>query len=903
MIGQTISHYKITEKLGEGGMGVVYKAEDTRLKRMVALKFLSANAFGDEDQKARFLREAQSAALLDHPNIAAVHDIGEENGQIFMAIAFVDGPELAAKIKERPLKLDEALDIAIQICEGLQEAHENGVTHRDIKPTNIMLTQKGRVKITDFGLAHLAGRTKLTKSGTSLGTPAYMSPEQALGEATDRRGDIWGVGVVLYEMIAGKIPFDHEHEQAIVYSIINEDPEPLTAVRTGLPMELDRVAGKALAKKPDERYQHVDELLVDLRRLSKQISSPKSDVGARQVAPTSPGITVPAPVEQTRPADQPREPDVTPVLKRRVRLYQAIAAVAAMAALVLVISPFREAPPANPTRRFAVSGVRDSRFSNTAAVAPNGEHIAFVGDGPSRKLWVQDLDQQQPRVIEDTEGAREPFWSPDSNFIGFAARSELRKVPVQGGAAIRICPLPGVTWGSTWSSDGKVIVFSSGDPPVLYEAPTGGGAAKVLLSSDDMDLIPGEPTAAPLLASPHFLPPQAGPRVLVFTFGTVSAQTLMVQDLDSGRREVLEPGVKPAYSPSGHLVYQAGTTAYELWALPFSLSDRKATGDPFLVSENGRGTTVAGDGTLVYVDHVPSMSQLAFVDRAGALKEQIGQPMEDVFNLALSPDGRSVAFSAALDFNRDIWIHDLERNLRNRLTNAPEIDYSPVWSAKGDEVGFTSDRMGRDYDIFRQRVDGTAEPEVLVGSPVREVAGDWSGDGKYLIYRRMNPQTRADLWYLLREGADWTPHPFVQTPASENGPRFSPDSRYVAYVSNQSGRQEVYVRPFPEGETVSRISRNGGRHPRWNPNGKELFYVEGTALIAVPVSVSPSFSPGEPIRLFDADALRGGANPPGYDVSPDGQQFIIARPVGDAPQPSIRIVQNWYEEFRDREQQ
>jgi Tol biopolymer transport system component len=900
VIGQTISHYKITEKLGEGGMGVVYKAEDTRLKRLVALKFLSTNALGDEDQKARFLREAQAVALLDHPNIAAVHDIGEENGRTFMAIAFVDGPELAARIKERPLKLDEALDLAGQICEGLKEAHEQGVTHRDIKPANIMLTRKGRVKITDFGLAHLAGRSKLTKSGTSMGTPAYMSPEQALGEPTDRRSDIWGVGVVLYEMIAGKLPFENDYEQAIVYSIINEDPEPLTAVRTGLPTELDRVVGKALAKKPAERYQHVDDLLVDLLRLRKQLGASKSDVGAQQAARTSPGMTAPAPVEKSRIADQPQEPDVTPSLKKRLRLYQAIAGVAAVAALVLAFVHFREAPPANPTRRFAVSGVRDSNFSQTAAVAPNGEHIAFLGDGPSRKLWVQDLDQQQPRVIEDTEGARNPFWSPDSEFIGFEARSELRKVPVQGGTAIRICPLPSLNWGSTWSPDGEVIVFSSGIPGVLYEVPAGGGNARVLFSPDDMDSTPGETTDTTVFAHPHFLPPEAGARVLAFSFGTGRSTTLMVQDLDSGRREILEPGAKPAYSPSGHLVYQAGIAAYELWALPFSLNDRKATGDPFLLSENGRGPTVAGDGTLVYVDHVPKMYQLAFVDRGGAPKEQIGLPMEDVWHLTLSLDGRSVAFSAALDFNRDIWIHDLARDLRTRLTTAPEIDYSPVWSAKGDEVGFSSDRIGRDYDIFRQRVDGTGEPEVLVGTPAREAAGDWSQDGNYLIYRRNSPQTGSDLWYLLREGEDWTPHPFLQTPANENRPRFSPDGRYVAYTSNQSGRREVYVRPFPEGENVSRISRNGGRIPRWNSNGKELFYVEGNTLMAVPMSMRPNVTPGNPTRLFDG--VEVGGTSPGYDVSPDGQQFIIARPVGDPPRPTIRVVQNWYEEFRDREQ-
>jgi serine/threonine-protein kinase len=906
MVGRTISHYKITEKLGEGGMGVVYKAEDTRLRRNVALKFLSLNALGDEEEKERFLREAQAAALLDHPNIAAVHDFQEVDGRFFIAMAYVDGPTLTEKIAERPLKLAAALDLAIQICEGLKEAHEEGVTHRDIKPANIIINRKGRVKITDFGLAHLAGRSKLTKSGTSLGTPSYMSPEQALSEPTDRRTDVWAVGVTLYEMIAGNRPFQSEHEQAIVYSLINEDPEPLTAVRTGLPTELDRVVSKALAKRPDERYQHIDELLVDVRRVRKQLGSTRSDVGPRQVASKVSEVTAVGSVEQTKAAYQPQEPDVSPSLNKKLRLYQAIAAVAAIVALMLVIFPFREAPPVGPTRRFAVSptqGVRSSIFNRPVAVSPNGQHIAFAGAGPSQKLWVQDLDQQQPRVIEGTEGAYEPFWSPDSKFIGFATRSELRKVPVQGGTAVRICPLLGAFYGGAWSPDGELIVFSSSNPPVLYEVPSGGGAARVLLSPDDMDSTPGETRAEILFAHPRFLPPEAGPRVLVLQFGTVSAQTLMVRDLVSGRQEVLEAGAHPAYSPSGHLVYQAGSTAYELWALPFSLSTLQATGDRFLLSENGRNPTVAGDGTLVYLDHVPLMSQLGFVDREGAPKEQIGQPMEGVMGLTLSPDGREVAVSAVLDFNRDIWIHDLARNLRNRLTNAPELDFAPAWSAKGSEVAFSSDRMGRDYDIFRQRVDGTGEPEVLVGTPAREVAGDWSQDGKYLIYRQMDLETRADLWYLLRESTDWTPHPFVQTSAEEEQPQFSPDSRYVAYVSDQSGGQEVYVQSFPEGETVSRISRNGGTHPRWNSNGKELFYVEGISLVAVPVSMSPSFTPGKPTRLFDIAGMEGGVNPPGYDISPDGRQFIIPQPVGDAPQPSIRVVQNWYEEFRDREQQ
>ncbi len=898
MVGQTISHYRITEKLGEGGMGVVYKAEDTRLERPVALKFLAAHAIEDPEHKARFVREAKAAARLDHQNICPVYEIDEAEGQTFLAMAYLEGRTVKDEIAERPLKLDQALDVAVQTAQGLQAAHEKEIVHRDIKSANLMVTPQGQVKIMDFGLAQLAERSKLTETTAILGTPSYMSPEQAVGEKTDRRTDLWSLGVVLYEMVTGRLPFEAERQEAILFKISSDEPEPVTALRAGLPMELEWIIGKALAKNREERYQHAEDLFVDLRSLQKKLASGKSTL-LRAGGATGPAVE---PVSATH---QRQVSDVTLVPKRRLRIYQAIAAVSAIAALVFVIFGSGEAPPAGPTRRFffaPTEGVRSSLFNRDVAVSPNGQHIAFAGAGPAGKLWVQDLDQQQPRAIEGTEGAREPFWSPDSSLIGFATADELRKVPVQGGPAVRICPFPANSGGS-WSPDGEVIVFASGNPPILYEVPASGGAARVLLSPADMGSPLGETAASTSFGHPLFLPPEAGPRVLVFSFGAVSAQTLFVQDLESGQRAALSAGTQPAYSPSGHLVYQAGYIKYELWALPFSLSDRKATGDPILLSENSRGPTVAADGTLVYLDHAPLMSRLVFVDRKGVPTEQIGQPME-VFDLTLSLDGRSVAFSAALDFNRDIWIHDLERNLRNRLTNTPAISYSPVWSADGSAITFSSDHLGRDYDIFRQRVDGTGEPEVLVGTPVREVAGDWSPDGRYLIYRRMDAKTRADLWYLVREGDDWTPHPFVQTPAIEMAPQFSPDGRYVAYLSDQSDRREVYVQSFPEGETISRISRNGGGRPRWNPNGKELFYVEGNTLMAVPVSMSPSFSPGEPIRLFDADALKmkmGGGFAPGYDVSPDGRQFIIARPVGDPPRPSIRVVQNWYEEFRDRE--
>ena len=525
MIGQTISHYKITGKLGEGGMGVVYKAEDIKLRRIVALKFLSTAALGDEDEKARFSREAQAAAMLDHPNIAAVHDIEEMDGRTFMAMAFIDGPTIGEKVKERPLKMEEALDIAIQICEGLKEAHEQGVTHRDVKPANIMLTRKGRVKITDFGLAHLAGRSKLTKSGTTLGTPAYMSPEQALGEPTDRRSDVWGVGIVLYEMMAGRPPFVSEHEQATIYSIINEDPEPLTAVRTGLPTELDRIVFKGLAKKPEERYQHVDDMLVDLRRLQKKLEADSSttprtgpavkDVGARHAVPAAPEGTTGTRAQHAVPLHSGGEASEHPLVKYRVienleeqgdqvtyraedtQLHRSVAirvvpeseanklekrrqlqrrgmfgiAVLVVLSLAFGVSQWLAKPSATgtmPLRKFSFAPPErlSLQFAfSPVAVSPDGGHVAFVA-GDARTLWIRDLANEQAREIQGTENARYPFWSPDSEFIGFGTDKELKKISVEGAATITLCELPHRLYlDGAWSPDGDSIVFSSDNPP------------------------------------------------------------------------------------------------------------------------------------------------------------------------------------------------------------------------------------------------------------------------------------------------------------------------------------------------------------------------------------------------------------------------------------------------------
>ena len=955
MIGQTISHYKITGKLGEGGMGVVYKAEDIKLRRIVALKFLSTAALGDEDEKARFSREAQAAAMLDHPNIAAVHDIEEMDGRTFMAMAFIDGPTIGEKVKERPLKMEEALDIAIQICEGLKEAHEQGVTHRDVKPANIMLTRKGRVKITDFGLAHLAGRSKLTKSGTTLGTPAYMSPEQALGEPTDRRSDVWGVAIVLYEMLAGRPPFVSEHEQAIIYSIINEDPEPLTAVRTGLPTELDRVMFKGLAKRPAERYQHVDDMLVDLRRLQKkleadrsasQTSPPAVTVGTQSVAP---GRSEPAAETRAQQAS-PLHPEadsidetvfpyhvierlsekddsvvyraedtqlhrsvairVVPEFeahnleKRRQLQRRGMFGMAALAVLSLAfgVSQWLGKPSATeamPLRKFSFTPPEklSRQWADLhVAVSPNGRYVAFVA-GDARSVWIRDLANEQAREIPGTENAQFPFWSPDSQFVGFGTDKELKKISVEGATTITLCELPfRYSFGGSWSPDGDSIVFASDNPVKLYEVPARGGTPKLLFEPEDSE-------KGPHAIFPHFLPPEAAARSVVFAKGSPSNTEIVLKNLETGERSSFGTGVFPRYSSTGHIVYQTNDSDGGLWALPFSIKTLQPTGEAFPIAQDVGSPSIATDGTLVYADFDAGggLQQLVWIDREGRKLGEIGQPQESIGNPDLSPDERRVAAPGIEGDNRDIWIHDTDRPVKTRFTF--DRAWVAAWTPSGKEITFTSARSGN-ADLFTKPADGSGEAEVLVGTPVREGTPEWSLDGRYLIYNPREPETQRDLAYRERQqdGSLGEAVVFLQTEFEDAAPKFSPDGRFVVYTSDESGRFEVYVRSFPEGTGRRQISIGGGTQPRWSRDGKEIFYVERDTLMVVGVTTTPSFSTESPEVLFEHPGLF--ADPqvsPQYDVANDGRRFVL-RETLEADKPiSIHVVQNWFAEFKDRQ--
>ncbi len=943
MIGQTISHYKITAKLGEGGMGVVYKAEDTRLDRIVALKFLAQDLMRDEENRKRFLREAKAAAGINHPNVCTVHEISDFEGRDFLALEYIDGKTLDAKIAGGPLKVEEALAIARQVADGLAAAHEKNVVHRDIKPGNLMITADGRVKILDFGLALLTEKSKLTQLDTAVGTAAYMSPEQMQAQEVDHRTDIWALGCVLYEMVAAQRAFRGEYAQAMAYEIVHEDPEPLTGLRTGVPIELEFMVGKCLEKDAGKRYPNVADLGVDLGNLLDKLKTGRSRpmASAVGVSGVSPAATLirPGASRELSPTEESflatyhviedldtagdrtayRAEDTQ--LKRSVTINilpesaareavrrQRVKDRALAAALVLLVASLaavvglwlRSTGPAEPLplRRSAYTFPGDlspNPFDVPVAISPNGKHIAVVGQG-AQGLWIQDLDQQQPRAIEGTAGAQAPFWSPDSNFIAFVTGGEVKEVSVQGGASIRVCELPGgIFHGGSWSPDGEVIVFSSGSPPTLYEVAARGGPPNLLITADDgSEPSSDAPTGA--LLSPHFLPAEAGRRVLVFTFGTLTQQTVMLQDLESGRRERLGPGHKPFYS-AGRLVYQSTPFTEDLWALPFSLDKLTAAGEAFPIARNARGPTAAADGTLVYFDAAGSLEErLAWRDRSGERLQEVGRPHPEIFSFDMSPDGRQ----AVVSVEGDIYVEDLERGVSTQLTFTAEPEVFPVWAPWGAVFA------RGDPELLFRPLDRSREMETLIGGAEGGlVAYDVDPGGRTVLYGVTVSPGNYDILYLERspDGTFSETKVFFDDPFETVDAQISPDGRHVAYSSRVTDRWDVLVQPFPDGGPQVQLTPEGGSQVRWNPNGKELFFVLGDTLYAVEVTAEPEFRAGKPRALFSHAAFRTGFARPRYDVAPGGDRFLLAEPVTDdeAPKPSIRVVQNWVEEFRDRE--
>jgi Tol biopolymer transport system component/DNA-binding winged helix-turn-helix (wHTH) protein len=605
---------------------------------------------------------------------------------------------------------------------------------------------------------------------------------------------------------------------------------------------------------------------------------------------------------EAAPPATPAPPARVPGVRLPVYVIAA-AAFIVVAALVGIFWIRRESPPPQlPLRRFSISPsipvATRAFFDPVAAVSPNGRHIAYITDEGENRLWIHELHRGSARAIEGTDGARRPFWSPDSEYVAFVAAGEIRKAPARGGSIAILCQdCAGEFFGGTWSPDGRSIVFADGGPSSLYEIPASGGSRRLLLSAQQLRNRQGsakDPKALGYLSSPQFLPAGPGRRVIVFSLGYASA-TLIVRDLATGQEEALGPGNNPVYSPTGHLLYRGGSGPLDIWARPFSLESLRATGEAFQVAKGASDATIAEDGTLVYLDS--NSHALAWLDRKRTAAGSVGQPLELFAYPALSPNGRFLAIETMENGNLDLWVYDLERGTRTRLTNHPATDILPVWSPTGEEIAFSSYRSGN-IDVFLQRADGGAEERAIVAGPKNERVTDWSRDGRYILYSVLDPKNRHDIWYLRRsEKGEWEQAPFLQTASNEIAPKLSPDGRYIAYLSDESGQYEVYVRPFPSGSRKWPISTRGGTQVRWRRDGRELFYTEAGTLIAVPVEIGSEFNPGSPSRLFSHPGFQFWPEP-NYEVSLDGQRFLVPERLG-GKERKIHVVQNWFAEFRN----
>ena len=879
-------------------MGVVYKAEDTKLERTVALKFLAAHLLNDEEAKARFLREAKAAAGLHHPNIGPVHEIGEADGKTFLSMAFIKGESLEARIERGPLPLKEALDIGRQVAEGLEAAHEKGVVHRDIKPANVMVDAKGRATIMDFGLARLTEASRLTKADQTMGTAAYMSPEQAQGMEVDSRSDIWALGVVLYEMVRGQRPFRGEYDQALLFEIVHQEPEPLTGVRAGVPMELEFIAGKCLAKDPADRYGNASEIAKDLRTLAEKLKSGQSTILRTGGVPKAVPATMTA-AHTLNPAEI-LPPGALIVQRKNQRALQAMAGIATLAFLSLLAFNATQAPPEpleRTVRRFSLA----PEGLTQAHISPDGKHILYAaGTGGGSSLWLRSLSDESARELPGTEGAIAGIWAPDSSSIGFAVGApahELKRISIDGGSPITLCDLPssGFFMGGAWSPDGERIVFSSGLQ--LYEIAARGGQPQLLFDASDGD--------RRVSLYPHFLPATAPPALVYSAARTPADRWVAVLNLETGERRELGPGTAPVYSQDGYLIHGAASSAEPgLWALPFSLSTLDPTGDAFPISTAGFAPSVSHDGTLAYrtAGGWAAIWTLAWRNRAGEIIETVGQPQE-MAQPALSPDGRRVAVRSNESGNSDIWVHDLTRSTKTRLTFDEKTEAWPTWSPSGKEITY---RAGS--SLMRKAADGTGEAVVIVQDERPVYAPGWSPDGRYLVYNELNGDNGRDISYveIQPDGSAGEPVTFVGAPASERSPNLSPDGRFLAFSSDEAGRAEIYVRPFPDGPGRWQVSVDGGVAPRWRSDGKELYYLHGDTMMAVSVSTESAFTLGHPQPLFEVSGLGGARSGGGYDVSADGQRFLTMVPAEaddeETAPPAIRVVENWHEEFRDRDQ-
>jgi eukaryotic-like serine/threonine-protein kinase len=891
--GSRLGPYQILSALGSGGMGEVYRATDTNLKRQVAIKVLPQAVAADPERLARFQREAEVLAALNHPNIAHIHGLEKSDGTFALVMELVEGPTLGDRSARGPIPLGEALPIARQIAEALEAAHEQGIIHRDLKPANIKVRHDGTVKVLDFGLAKamdfaggssadamtsLTFTAPATQMGTIIGTAAYMAPEQASGRRVDTRADIWAFGVVCFEMLTGKPLFAGETVADTLAAVLRDDID-WTSLPADTPDRVRRLLTRCLHRDMKQRLQAIGEARIVL-------DSPDESI--------RPGVST---VHRASSRN------------RRLLWWATLLLVGVLsAAAAWVIARAGTRSPVVSRLSIALPVALSPQYeTSNLALSRDGGTFAYVGitNGTSN-LYVRRMDHLEVKRLAGTEGAAGPVFSPDGAWIAFYADGKLKKVPVLGGPPTTVNEGNPDSLGIDWAPDGTII-FTRGFTLGLARVSASGGAAQSVMVPDPVKgessylwprLLPGA-TDVLFVINPD--------NIASFNEARIAVETLGRKD----SREVLDAkGSFPLYIPSGHLVFFSGESVR---VAPFDLARRKMTGPAVPVIEGVSVTPYTGavqaaiseSGTLVYApvgDQLPK-SSLVVVDVNGR-----AQPLTDLLphylgEMSLSSDGQRVALRSA-KANDDIHVFDVPRGSLTRFTYEGGDEQNPVWTPDGKRLAYASQRGGTPT-MYWKTADGNGTPEKILVPAHAQRPSSFSPDGKVLAYTEVHPRSGLDIWTVrLDDRSSRQPEPFLRTPFDEDLPLFSPDGHWLAYRSNESGRMEVYVAQFP-GATVKRqISVDGGDQPQWAPDGKQLFYMNGNRLMSVDLNADSGLYPTKPRRLvertFSPSSADSGAWGHTYAVFPDGKRFLF---VENAPQPEVReitVVLNWFEELKAR---
>jgi serine/threonine protein kinase/Tol biopolymer transport system component len=867
--GDTLGPYDILSPLGSGGMGAVYRARDRRLQRDVAVKVLREDGPLDDAARARFEREARSIAALNHPHICAVYDVGADHGTDYIVMELVEGETLAARLARGPLPLAETLRCGIQIAVALDAAHRAGIVHRDLKPANVMLT-RGGLKLLDFGLARCApirtspeGMTEtspalLSEPGVLMGTWPYMAPEQILGQPVDARTDVFAFGIVFHEMLTGTRPFQGDSAPRIMAAILERDAPSLATAVPGLPRALSRVVDKCLAKPVEARWQSMRDLADELRWIEDDIDRPSAD----------------APAAPTR--------------RRWLPWLIPAAAVLGLAAGVwLVSSP---APPAASVVRFAIAPSElDTDNQSPPEISPDGQQVLFVARpraGGTAGLYLHDLASGATRRLDGTDGAASPFWSGDGRSVGYVAGRRLMRTEVAGGTPRAVMDVPDAFLGAAWNRDDALVVSLRYG---LYRMPSAGGTPIQVTSLDRSRQENSH-------RWPQFLPD--GQRfVFVARSGRPDKSSAYVGFLD-GRppARLMEASAQVRYAPSGHLLYMQDGT---LLARAVDRSTLAFTGEPVRLADEVRpqGTglrarySVSGTGAFVYQRMGEQRFPLRWYDRTGRALGALGAP-DTYSNFRISPDGTRVV----IDLNdnprggRSVWIVDVATGNRTRVTFGESDDWQPIWSRDGERVLYGSYRNGP-LDLYQRRADGTTPTASVIESEVQKIPHDWSKDGRTLLVSELTAERLNDIVAYTVDGSAKTA--VASSGAVEVHARFSPDDRWVAYQSDESGRSQIYVQPFPPTGVKWQVTTAGGVEPHWHGDGRELYYLEpGRGVMALAVDAMPVFRQAPVLLVPTRTAVVSGGSST-FDVTADGRRFLVRERADTAELAPMQVILNW----------